>query len=134
MARTKLLSDDLTSEQRVVAEYLDANASDELVNKINSGDKYMKDCWDFIYKQAEALAKGQKCLCVTNEVVFGWAFHYFEEDSIKKGATVSVPKAKVRNPKENIQKKKPETKPEKPKEKKDDMLPGQMTIFDLMGV
>ena len=35
-------------------------------------------------EEARKLAeKGANCACVEDSVVFGWAIHYFEEDSIE---------------------------------------------------
>ena len=130
MARTKLLDGNLSREERIIAEYIDEEASDALVEKINTGKKGIKDCWSFIFKQAKAKAKGGSSIAITHEEVFGWAMHYFEEDSIEKGKTDNHVKAVIsEKPKAAV----PKTiKKEEPK-KKEDMLPGQMTIFDLMG-
>lgn len=129
MARTNLMSDNLTAEERIIAEYIEANASDVLVEKINSGDKGIKDCWNFIIDQAKEKANGQSGIGIADSVVFGWAIHYFEEDSIKKGETPKV-KVEVKAVEPKKVEKKPDKKAEKPKE---ELLPGQMTIFDLMG-
>ena len=48
MSRTKLLEGELSQEEKLVAEYLEENASDVVVEKINNGDKGIKDCWSFI--------------------------------------------------------------------------------------
>lgn len=139
MSRTKLLEGTLTAEERIVAEYIDANASEVLVNKINKSNKGMSDCWNFIISQAKAKAGKNKAVGVADSEVFGWAIHYFEEDSIKKGDTPKI-EAKVETVKEDnvaavakepIKIVKVE---KKPKEPKSDMLPGQMTIFELMGM
>ena len=127
MSRTKLLEGKLTAEERIVAEYIDANASDILVEKINKSDKGISDCWSFIVKQAKEKAGKNRAVGVADMEVFGWAIHYFEEDSIKKGDTPKI-EAKVETTKEPIKIVKVEKKP------KDDMLPGQMTIFELMGM
>ena len=139
MSRTKLLEGTLTAEERIVAEYIDANASDILVEKINKSNKGISDCWSFIISQAKAKAGKNKAVGVADMEVFGWAIHYFEEDSIKKGDTPKI-EAKVETVKEDnvaavakepIKIVKVE---KKPKEPKSDMLPGQMTIFELMGM
>lgn len=133
MSRTKLLDGKLTAEERIVAEYIDANASEVLVEKINKSDKGISDCWSFIVKQAKEKAGKHDAVGVADMEVFGWAIHYFEEDSIKKGDAPKI-EAKVETTKEPIQIVKVEKKPKaEPKKPKDDMLPGQMTIFELMG-
>lgn len=67
--------------QQLVLEYLENNASDVLVEKINSGNKTLSGCWSFITKEARKLASNN-CACVDDQTVFGWAIHYFEEDDI----------------------------------------------------
>ena len=133
MSRTKLMSDNLTNEERIIAEYIEENASDVLVEKINSGNKGISDCWRFIYKQAENEANGSKAICISDNVVFGWAIHYFEEDSIKAG---DVPKTKVKasEPKKVVKAAAPKKEePKKVENKKTEEIPGQMTILDFMG-
>lgn len=83
------------SQQRIL-EYLQENVSEMLAEKINNGtpfekdnkqlinkktlDGFMKFACDEARKQAE---KGVNSACVEDSVVFGWAIHYFEEDSIQ---------------------------------------------------
>ena len=138
MSRTKLLEGTLTAEERIVAEYIDANASEVLVKKINKSNKGISDCWNFIISQAKAKAGKNKAVGVADSEVFGWAIHYFEEDSIKKGDTPKI-EAKVETVKEDkvaaVAKEpvKIVKVEKKPKEPKSDMIPGQMTILDFLG-
>lgn len=85
-----------TKAQQLVKEYLENNASCDLAEKINNGvaiekdgkmltnkktlDGFMKYATEEARKLAE---KDANSACVENEVVFGWAIHYFEEDSIE---------------------------------------------------
>lgn len=85
-----------TNEERKVKAYLEANASDILAEKINNGVRIQKDgktllnkktlagfmkfACDEAKKQAE---KGAQSACIDDDVVYGWAVHYFEEDSIE---------------------------------------------------
>ena len=82
------------SQERIQT-YLESNASDILADKINNGvtiekdgkrlinkkdlDGFMKFSCDEAIKQA---AKGANSVCIEDAVVYGWAIHYFEEDSI----------------------------------------------------
>lgn len=85
-----------TKEQELVKAYLEENASEVLAEKINSGVRIEKDCKTLINKktldgfmkyassEARKLAsKGANSACVEDKVVYGWAVHYFEEDSIE---------------------------------------------------
>lgn len=85
-----------TKEQQRIKAYLEENASEILADKINNGvhiqkngktllnkktlDGFMKFACDEAKKQAE---KGASCACIEDDVVFGWAVHYFEEDSVE---------------------------------------------------
>lgn len=76
--------------------YLEANASDVLADKINNGVQITKDgkqlinkkdftgFINFVIEQLKPKAKnGARGAGVKDEVVYGWAIHYFEEDSIE---------------------------------------------------
>lgn len=92
----KLNLDAKTNEERKVKAYLEANASEVLAEKINNGVRIQKDgktllnkktlagfmkfACDEAKKQAE---KGAQSACIDDDVVYGWAVHYFEEDSIE---------------------------------------------------
>ena len=83
-------------EQEIIKAYLEENASDILADKINNGVKIQKDNKTLINKktldtfmkyaceEARKLAsKGTNATCIEDKTVFGWAIHYFEEDSIE---------------------------------------------------
>ncbi len=83
-------------EQELILAYLQENVSDILADKINNGvyihkngkqllnrktlDGFMNYACEEARKQSE---KNVKAACVQDNVVFGWAIHYFEEDSIE---------------------------------------------------
>lgn len=80
----------------MVKEYLQQNASDTLAEKINNGVKITKvdktfvnkkdliGFWNYASSEARKTAeKGAMGAFVDNETVYGWAIHYFEEDSIE---------------------------------------------------
>ena len=82
-------------EQEIIKEYLETSVSEELAEKINNGvlvekdgnrlinkktlGGFMKYACEEVRKQSK---KGATSACVEQEIVFGWAIHYFEEDSI----------------------------------------------------
>ena len=85
-----------TNEERKVKAYLEANASDILVEKINNGVHIQKDGKTLLNKKTLAgfmkfacdeakkqAVKGAQSACIDDDVVYGWAVHYFEEDSIE---------------------------------------------------
>ena len=129
-----------TKAQQLVKEYLENNASQMLAEKINNGVAIEKDGKMLINKktldgfmkyateEARKLAeKGANSACVEDEVVFGWAIHYFEEDSIEgtlynEDGTeykASVPKVTAKAPAVKYTPPKPQPKP-------------QMSMFDLL--
>ena len=83
-------------EQELVKAYLEENASQILADKINNGTPFEKDGKTFINKKTldgfmkyasdearKLSSKGANSACVEDKVVYGWAIHYFEEDSIE---------------------------------------------------
>lgn len=85
-----------SKEQELIKAYLEGNASETLAEKINNGTPFEKDGRTFINKktldgfmkyassEARKLAsKGANSACVEDKVVYGWAVHYFEEESIE---------------------------------------------------
>lgn len=134
----KLNLETKTKEQELIKQYLQENVSEVLAEKINNGVKIVKDSKTLINKkdidgfmkyandEARKLAeKGSNCACIEDKVVYGWAIHYFEEDSIEgklynEDGTEYKVEIKKATPKI-------ESKPEHKKPEKQ-----QATLFDLM--
>ena len=85
-----------TAEQTKIKNYLEINASEVLADKINNGVKIEKDgvtllnkkslegFMSYAFSEAQKLVeKGAKAACIEGDVVFGWAIHFWEEDSIE---------------------------------------------------
>jgi len=79
-----------------IKNYLEMSASAELVDKINNGVKIQKDDKTLISKKnlssfmkfateeaRKLVEKGSSYACVDDDIVYSWAIHYFEEDSIE---------------------------------------------------
>lgn len=129
-----------TKGERKVKAYLEANASEILAEKINNGVRIQKDgktllnrktlagfmkfACDEAKKQAE---KGAHSACIDDDVVFGWAVHYFEEESIE-GTLYNEDGTKYKPPKPVTPPPKPAATytPPKPQPKP------QMSLFELM--
>ena len=92
----KLNLETKNKEQEIIKAYLEENVSEILADKINNGVKIQKDNKTLINKktletfmkyacvEARKLAsKGTNATCIEDKTVFGWAIHYFEEDSIE---------------------------------------------------
>ena len=77
-------------------EYLQNNASETLAEKINNGTPFEKDGKPLLNKKTLAdfmeyacdearktVENGSSSACIEDSVVYGWAVHYFEEESIE---------------------------------------------------
>ena len=126
--------------EKRIKEYLENNVSEELANKINNGTSIVKNNKTLINKktlssfmnyandEARKIAeKNARYACVEDNTVYGWAIHYFEENSIEgilyneDGTEYKAPIKTV-----NKEKSKPAVKVvEKPKEENK-----QATLFD----
>ena len=135
-----------TTEEKVLKEYLEQNASEVLADKINNGVPVEKDGKKLISKKTLAgfmkyatdearkqAAKGATSACLHSDVVFGWAIHYFEEDSIlgtlynEDGTEYKAPKPAPKvTPKPSTTAEAPAVPAPKPQPKA-----GQMSMFDL---
>lgn len=91
----KILLEAKSKAQERIKEYLENNASEILANKINNGVKIQKDDKTLFNKKdlngfmkfASDEARKQagsdaSFACIDDDIVFGWATHYFEEDEI----------------------------------------------------
>lgn len=118
--------------EKAILDYLESNASDALAAKINSGQKTLQSCFDYIRGEAKKQAKGG-CAMISDAVVFGWAIHYFEEDEIDaKGEIESEGTWKTKpipEPKKIIKKTEMKKKPTKIVEKNEE----QLSLFALLG-
>ncbi len=136
-----------TTEEKVLKEYLEQNASEMLADKINNGVPIEKDGKNLVsrktlagfmkYATEEArkqAAKGASSACLHSDIVFGWAIHYFEEDSIlgtlynEDGTEYKAakPATKILPPPSTVATNTPTTPTPKPQPKA-----GQMSMFDL---
>lgn len=87
-------------EQEKIKAYLENNVSKILADKINNGVQIVKDGKTLTNKKdlntfmtyaeeqvlkliAENERKGRQMRCIDDSDVYGWAIHYFEEDSIE---------------------------------------------------
>lgn len=118
-----------TREQERIKAYLEENASDALVKKINDGVEIIKDTklvinkkdldgfWNYAIEEARKQAdKNTRGTIVNDETVFGWAVHYFEEGTIE-GKLYNLDGTEYKPVKKQEEKLKVEVKkePEKPK-------------------
>lgn len=113
-------------QEELVLKYLQDNASETLADKINNGTPFEKDGHSLTNKktlagfmrfacdEARKLAeKGANSACIDDVTVYGWAIHYFEEESIE-GTLYTIDgteyKPTVKRVESNAVKAKPEPK------------------------
>lgn len=108
--------------EEIVKKYLEENASESLIEKINNGSKTLSGFFEYAKNGAHKRAVNNYA-CIADKEVFGWAIHYFEEDSIKEGQSNNKPAAE----------KKPQAKPVEKKtvSKKQDNQ--QLDFFAMLG-
>lgn len=126
------------SGQAKVLAYLQENASETLADKINNGTPFEKDGKPLINKktiagfmkyacdEARKLAeKGANSAYIDDVTVYGWAIHYFEEDSIE-GTLYTIDGEEYKPaPKKTVNTKPITVKPQPPKPQN-----LQFSIFD----
>lgn len=84
-----------TAQERILA-YLQENVSEVLSERINNGTTVIKDGKQLTSKKTlkgfmkyasdeakKLFEKGATCAYIDDDTVYGWAIHYFEEDSIE---------------------------------------------------
>lgn len=126
-------------EQEKIKAYLENNVSEVLADKINNGVKITKEdktllnkkdldgFWSYATNEARKQSeKGSSGAYIDDEIVYGWAIHYFEEEAIEgklynEDGTEYKPVVK--------QTSKPTPKPEPKKEEK-----AQQSFFDFMNL
>ena len=85
------------TQEELILNYLQNNASEALADKINNGTSFEKDGKPLLNKktlagfmrfacdEAKKLAeKGANSTFIDDQTVYGWAIHYFEEESIEE--------------------------------------------------
>lgn len=131
-------------QEELILAYLEETASETLAEKINNGTPFDKDGKPLINKktlsgfmkyacdEARKLAeKGANSTCLDSDTVFGWAIHYFEEESIE-GTLYTIDGEEYKPA--PVAKKTPQKSANKPviKEKPKQQL--QFSLFDQLDV
>ncbi len=125
-------------QEELILDYLQNNASETLADKINNGTPFEKDGKPLLNKktlagfmkyacdEARKLAeKGASSACVDDATVYGWAIHYFEEESIE-GTLYTIDGAEYKPAPKKAVNSKPATV--KPQPQKQQSL--QFSLFD----
>jgi len=125
-------------QEELILTYLQNNVSETLADKINNGTPFEKDGHPLLNKktlsvflkyacdEARKIAeKGANSACVDDATVYGWAIHFFEEDSIE-GTLYTIDGEEYKPASKKVATTKPATvKPQPPKPQN-----LQFSIFD----
>ena len=125
-------------QEELILTYLQNNVSESLADKMNNGTPFEKDGHPLLNKktlsgfmkyacdEARKLAeKGTNSACIDDVTVYGWAIHYFEEDSIE-GTLYTIDGEEYKPAPKKVATPKPATvKPQPPKPQN-----LQFSIFD----
>lgn len=115
------------SFQDTIKAYLDKRAAEDSLFAVTYAkeNKNIKDCCSYITSQAKKQASNG-CAMIEDDVVFGWAVHYYDEDDIKVEKTSNTrSEVKTSAPKTEVKKEAPKAKI-RPKKKED---VGQYSLF-----
>lgn len=123
------MSTNNNSFQDTIKAYLDKRASEDSLFAVTYAkeNKNIKDCCTYINSQAKKQAVNG-CAAISDDVVFGWAVHYYDEDDIKVEKTSNM-RVSVNNsaPKTEVKKEAPKAKIKPKKKEKEDV--GQYSLF-----
>lgn len=83
------MTTEFKSAKERINDYLDERASqDELFAKSYAKtNKNIDECYDYIVGEARNQCKDSDSICISDDVVYGWAVHYYDEDDIKVGSS-----------------------------------------------
>nr|DAH28468.1 MAG TPA: PcfK-like protein [Caudoviricetes sp.] len=71
--------------ENIIQSYIENRAKEDslFAETCKKANKSIKGCCKYIYSQAKNMAKGGKVVGIDDDTVFGWAVHYYDEDSIE---------------------------------------------------
>ena len=81
------MTTEIKSAKERIKDYLDERArQDELFAKSYAkSNKNIDECYEYIVSEARKQCKDSDSICISDDVVFGWAVHYYDEDNINVG-------------------------------------------------
>ena len=90
------MTTEFKSAKERIKDYLDERASkDELFAKSYAKtNKNIDECYDYIVGEARKQCKNSDSICISDDVVYGWAVHYYDEDNIKVGRSTESKESK----------------------------------------
>ena len=101
------MTTEFKSAKERIKDYLDERASkDELFAKSYAKtNKSIEECYDYIDGEARKQCKDSDSVCISDDVVYGWAVHYYDEDDINVGHKKSSSTESTESKEINVNKK-----------------------------
>ena len=101
------MTTEIKSAKERIKDYLDERASkDELFAKSYAkSNKNIDECYDYIVGEARKQCKDSDSICISDDVVYGWAVHYYDEDDINVGHKKSMSTESKESTESNVNKK-----------------------------
>lgn len=96
MRELKSMMREIKSAQERIKDYLDERArQDELFAKSYAkSNKNIDECYEYIVSEARKQCKDSDSICISDDVVYGWAVHYYDEDDINVGKSTESKESK----------------------------------------
>ena len=96
MREIKAMARKIMSAKERIKDYLDERASkDELFAKSYAKpNKNIDECYHYIVEEARKQCKDSDSVCISDDVVYGWAVHYYDEDNINVGKSTESTESK----------------------------------------
>lgn len=93
------MTTEIKSAKERIKDYLDERArQDELFAKSYAkSNKNIDECYDYIVGEARKQCKDSDSICISDDVVYGWAVHYYNEDNIMVGKSKESTESKESN-------------------------------------
>lgn len=132
MSFKKQLEENKVPAIKIIADYL--LTRDDLKEKLDNPKKSLSEMFKYILSEAKKQAENG-CACIDNEIVFGWAVHYYDEEKVEIisdiEAQVSTSKPEEKPKEKTVEqngRKKKSTEDTK-KKKVSDIAEGQVSLF-----
>ena len=119
--------------EQTIKAYLDQRAKEDALfaNTYKKEGKSIKECCKYIMQKARKEAKNG-CAAIPDDVVYGWAVHYYDEDGIKVSGTTEDVQVSVPDQPEPKQEPAAASHPKKKKAKNKNEPQPVFTLFDGM--
>ena len=90
------MTTEFKSAKERIKDYLDERArKDELfARSYAKTNKNIDECYEYIVGEARKQCKDSDSICISDDVVYGWAVHYYDEDNIKVGRSTESKESK----------------------------------------